>query len=72
MLIVLVADLIALPVAYYLSEYIVDFAWVYRIDLSGSLFLFTAGVSIIAALSAVGVQSIKSARANPVESLRYE
>ena len=72
MAIVAIADLIALPFAYYASEYLTSFAWVYRTDVNASLFLAAAAVSVIAALSAVGVQSIRSARANPVEALRYE
>jgi len=72
LLIVAIADLIALPFAYYASEYLTSFAWVYRTDVNASLFLAATTVSIIAALAAVGMQSIKSARANPVKSLRYE
>ncbi len=72
LLIVAIGDLIALPFAYYLSNYLVNIAWVYKTDVSVPLFIATTGVSVIAALSAVGIQSIKSARANPVESLRYE
>jgi putative ABC transport system permease protein len=72
LLIVVVADLIALPFAYYLSEYLVNVAWVYRIDVNIWLFLIAVVVSLLAALSAVGVQCVKSASANPVEALRYE
>jgi putative ABC transport system permease protein len=70
--IVVISDLIALPFAYYLSEYLMNIAWVYKTDVSVSLFLAAATVSIIAALSAVGIQSVKSALANPIEALRYE
>ncbi len=72
LLIVLVADLIALPFAYYLSEYLVNIAWIYKTDVNISLFLITAAFSIVAALSAICVQAMKSAGANPVEALRYE
>jgi putative ABC transport system permease protein len=72
LLIVAMGDLIGLPFAYYLSHYLVNIAWVYKTDVSVLLFIATTGVSVIAALSAVGIQSIKSARANPVKALRYE
>ncbi|HTY37462.1 MAG TPA: ABC transporter permease [Bacteroidota bacterium] len=71
-LIVVVADFVALPFAYFLSRYLVTIGWVYRTDIGLSLFAATAVASIIAALSAVLVQSVRSARANPVEALRYE
>ena len=72
LLIVVVADLIALPFAYVLSEYLVNVAWVYKTDVNFWQFLIAVVASLLAALSAVGVQSMKSARANPVEALRYE
>ncbi len=72
MVTVAVADLIALPFAYFLSKYLVTFAWAYKTDVGVLLFLATTAISVLAALSAVGFQSIKSARANPVEALRYE
>jgi len=72
LLIVATGDLIGLPFAYYLSHYLVNIAWVYKTDVNVLLFIATTGISVIAAFSAVGIQSIKSARANPVEALRYE
>ena len=72
LLIVVVADLIALPFAYYFSGYLVNVAWVYRIDVNIWLFLIALVVSLFAAFAAVGVQCVKSASANPVKALRYE
>ena len=70
---VLVANLLAWPAAYlFLNRWLQGFA--YRIDLSSQLgwFVFAAGLSLIVAWLTVGVQAVKAASANPVQSLRYE
>ncbi len=68
---VLVANLIALPVAYYvMNRWLQNYA--YRIEIGFDVFLFTAAVAFIIALVTISYQSIKAALANPVESLRYE
>jgi putative ABC transport system permease protein len=68
---VLIALLVAIPVAYHLmQQWLADFA--YRISLQGWMFA-VAGLSAMAiALLTVGFQSIKAALANPVKSLRNE
>jgi putative ABC transport system permease protein len=72
LVLVIISNIIALPFAYYLSSYLVNVGWVYKTELNISLFVVAALVSILAAILAVGIQSIKAAMANPVESLRYE
>ncbi|MBN1907670.1 MAG: ABC transporter permease [Deltaproteobacteria bacterium] len=72
LLLVLVANIIALPGAYYLSEYFINVGWVYKTDLSVSLFIIAVAVSFVSALFAITVQSVKAAQSNPVEALRYE
>ncbi|MEJ2544575.1 MAG: ABC transporter permease [Calditrichaceae bacterium] len=72
LVLVIIANIIALPIAYYLSNFLITVGWIYKTDLSAYLFLTAAGVSIISALMAIGIQSVKAATANPVESLRYE
>ncbi len=68
---VLVANLIAWPVAYFLmNKWLEDFA--YKINISLWVFVFSGGVALLIALITVSFQAIKSAAANPVESLRYE
>ncbi len=68
---VLLANLIALPVAYYvMNRWLQNYA--YRIEIGFEMFLFTAAVAFVIALFTVSYQSIKAAVANPVESLRYE
>lgn len=68
---VLVANVIAWPVAYYAAhEWLGEFA--YRIDVSVWPFALGALLAFGIALGTVGYQALKAARANPVEALRYE
>ncbi len=68
---VLIALIIAIPAAWYFARnWLEDFA--YRIDLSWPLFAIAGLMAIAIAFITVSFQSIKAARANPVESLRNE
>jgi putative ABC transport system permease protein len=68
---VLVANIIAWPVAYFaMDKWLDNFA--YRVNLGWTAFLLTAGLTSLIALLTVGYQSLKAALANPADSLRYE
>ena len=68
---VLVANLIAWPIAYYaMNQWLQSFA--YRINLSIGTFILSGLIALLIALLTVSYQAIKAARANPVEALRYE
>jgi putative ABC transport system permease protein len=68
---VLLANLIAWPVAYYaMSRWLQAFA--YRIGLSVWTFLLAAAGALLVAFLTVSTQTFRAASANPVESLRYE
>ena len=68
---VLVANLIAWPLAYYfMNRWLQTFA--FRTTLGAGVFLFSGLAALAIALLTVGYQSVKAARANPVDSLRYE
>lgn len=68
---VLVAFVLAIPVAWYaMHRWLDDFT--YRIDLSWWIFGLAGGAALLIALLTVSVESIKSALANPVKSLRSE
>ncbi len=68
---VLIANLIAWPVAYFaMGRWLQDFA--YRVDLSWGVFALSGGLALAIALVTVSTQAIKAALANPVEALRYE
>ncbi len=68
---VLLANLIAWPVAYYMmNTWLQDFA--YRIEINWLVFVLASVLTLVIAVITVSTQAIKAALANPVESLRYE
>jgi putative ABC transport system permease protein len=68
---IVVASLVAVPVGYYLmSKWLETF--VYRIDLSATVFLIAALSVLAIAWITVSTRSIGAARTNPVDSLRNE
>jgi putative ABC transport system permease protein len=68
---VLAANAIAWPVSYMvLRNWLRNFA--YRTDVSPLVFIFSAAFALTVALMTVTLQARRTARANPVESLRYE
>ena len=68
---VVLSNIIAIPIAwYFMSKWLQDFA--YRIPISWWMFIVAGGFAFIVAFLTVGIQAIKAATANPVESLRYE
>ena len=68
---VLYANIIAIPVAYYLmASWLQDFA--FRINISWWVFILSGGMALLIALITVSSQTIKAAFANPVKSIRYE
>ncbi len=70
-ILVIIANIIAVPVAYYfMDKWLEDFA--YRIALSWWIFIISGSIALIIALLTVCFQAIKAATANPVESLKYE
>jgi len=70
-ILILIAIIIASPVAYYFShQWLQDFA--YRTNVSWWVFLIAGAGAILIALLTVSFQAIKAAIANPVKSLRTE
>lgn len=63
--------IIALPVSYYLIKNWLD-SFAYRIDLSPWYFVSAGLITLIIAWLTVGIQAVKAASVNPVESLKYE
>jgi ABC-type antimicrobial peptide transport system permease subunit len=68
---VLIANVIAWPVAYFLmNRWLANFA--YRIDLGIGIFALSGLVALVIAWSTVSYQSAKAALNNPVEALKNE
>lgn len=68
---VLIAGVIALPLAYVLTErWLADFA--YRTSISPFPFVMAILLSLMVAILTVSFQSIRVALSNPIDALRYE
>jgi putative ABC transport system permease protein len=69
---VLIAFLLAVPVAWYVMEnwWLQNFA--YRIQINGFIIIGSGIVALLIAWFTVSFQSIKAATRNPIESLRNE
>ncbi len=68
---VLVANFIAAPVAYYLmSNWLQNYP--YRVDIDAALFVIATALTLVITIATVSYQAVKAALANPVETLRYE
>ena len=74
LLLVLVGAVIASLIAYYaMDEYwLIDFAYRININMNLWVFLLTAFIAAAVAFITVALQSFKTARANPIDALRYE
>ena len=71
MLLILLANLIAWPIAYYLMrDWLSGFA--YQTDLNILPFIASAIMALIIAFGTVSMQAIRAARSNPIDALRYE
>jgi len=68
---VLIANLIAWPVAYYvMGRWLGNFA--YRIGIRWDIFIISGLITTVIALLTVSFHSIKAAHSNPVNALKYE
>ncbi len=67
----LIAFILACPIAYFaMNRWLHGFA--YKTHVGVAVFILSALLAFISVLLTVSYQSIKAARANPVDSLRYE
>lgn len=71
LLLIALALVIAVPLVYFIMDnWIASFS--YQTTIRWTVFLVSGSVVILIALLTVSYQTIKAARSNPVESLRYE
>lgn len=68
---VAIANLIAFPLAYLIINKWLS-AYEYRVSISALPFVIAIGLSLIIAILTVSIQSVKVAKANPVDALKYE
>ena len=68
---ILLAVLIACPIAWFIMQQWLE-TFAYHVTIETDVFVMAAMLSIAIALITVTWQSLKAARANPVNSLRYE
>ena len=70
-LLIALANILAFPVAYIaMNKWLQNFP--YPAPIRIGTFILTAAFAFVIAFITVGFQSIKAARANPADSLRYE
>ena len=68
---VLLANIIAWPVAYFvMNNWLKNFA--YRINPGWSVFFLAGIIALTIAVATISFQTIKAAKANPINSLKYE
>ncbi len=68
---VLVANIIALPLAYFISVKLLEIFTI-RTTIGIAVYIIAVFITLFFSLSVIGTQTIKAAKANPVDSLKYE
>jgi putative ABC transport system permease protein len=69
---VAIANIIAIPVAYFSMNSMIRFIYAYPIVIGPGIFIVTVVLTLFVAFLTVSSQTIRSALANPVDSLKYE
>jgi len=69
---VAIANIIAIPIAYFIMNSIINFLYAYPIKIGAGIFIYTTGLSLLIAFMTVSSQTIKMALANPANILKYE
>jgi putative ABC transport system permease protein len=67
-----VSNFIAFPLSYFLLRWILDYAFVYTIDIEAGVFVFTLLLLFSTSTLVVAAQTFRAARSNPVDSIRCE
>jgi putative ABC transport system permease protein len=71
MKIILLANLIAVPVAYYATKMFLNF-FVYRTKLDAMVVVVTVAFTFVVALITISYQIIKTSLSSPIDAIRYE
>ena len=70
-ILIIIANIIAWPLSWYLGRQLLD-GYAYRTEMSWWIFLDATLISFIITFLTISYQSIKAARSNPLDALRYE
>jgi putative ABC transport system permease protein len=68
---IIIANTIAWPLSFMIENSMSNL-YFYKIDFAYWLFIAAGSFVLLIALAAVGMQSVRAARTNPVKALRYE
>ena len=68
---ILMSNIIAMPIAWYVGHRWLE-GFAYRTGISPWIFVMTVLGTFALVMATIGIQAVKAATANPVESLRYE
>lgn len=69
---VVIANVIAIPIAYFTMNSFIRFLFSYPISIGPDIFIFTAALTLLVAFITVTSQTFRAAYADPVDSLKYE
>ena len=69
---VVIANIIAIPVAYFFMSRLIQFIYAYPVSIGAGIFIVCAFLSLLFAFITVSSHTIKSALTNPADSLKYE
>ncbi len=69
---VAIANLIALPIGYFLMNLMIKQIFSYPVAIGPDIFVFTVLITMLVAFITVTSQTLKAAHSNPVDSLKYE
>jgi putative ABC transport system permease protein len=72
MKLVVIANIIAIPIAYFFMNWLIHFVYSYPTNIGAGIFILCTVLSLLVAFMTVSFLTIKSALLNPAESLRYE
>ncbi len=72
MKLVIIANVIAIPLAYFMMRSLIHYVYSYPVAIGAGVFILTAVFTLLIAFLTVSSQTMKSALANPADSLKYE
>lgn len=70
-ILLIIANIIALPAAYYASQFILN-QFAYRISINALYFIVAAFASLLITLTTISIQIVKASNTNPADVLRFE